>query len=308
MKLFLFVGNDNDKVEIETAKRLDREFIFMVDSIHGNDRFWLETNFGQIPHQVYYGHRVNGRSVDGNHPYMSNSIFTVEERFTPLLVVSFHQGEVIERKTRDELKKYFMKLLFDSGEGSDDVVMNFLLYDCRINYQQPMEGSSVIGPEKQVMVEGAKCYDFRYKLYPGFDICLAEIVKPFVDRPYTIVLRNFEENGWKFLFSSIFFANSWGLCNEDFEFLKVLYEKLEMPGECDLGKMLKEHTEKCTPGCFGEGVMCEPEIYRKTLEETVGILKRKKCHEIEMEDQGDVKKKRIEIGFDQEGDEIKTIE
>lgn len=303
MKIFLFVTDEGkNDVEVEVAKRLDREFIFMVDAIHADDRLWLEKNFDPLPHQVYYGHRVF--AGPGKHRYVAESIKEMDMRYTPLLVICFQEDDVIDQEVRDQLKSYFLNLLFDDGpEFVLGEKTKSLLERCKRNYQQPLEGSSVIGPEKVILVKGSDSYDFRYKLYPGFDICLAEITKPFVDRPYTVVLRNFEENGWRYLFSGIFYANSWGLCHEDLLFLRELWVKLEMKGECDLEGMLKEHTEKCTPGSKGEPIMCQPEVYRTTLEETVETLKRKKCHEIDRLEEDDeidkmVKKAKCELEFE----------
>ena len=102
----------------------------------------------------------------------------------------------------------------------------------------------------------------------GRNMCFCQITKPFTDRPYTVVIRNFSQNGLKPLFTSLFVDSSWGF-SHDVEFLALLWRHLGLIyefGELDLAKELKAHTERCRPQENGEAPEAEPELYRMSIE------------------------------------------
>lgn len=74
-------------------------------------------------------------------------------------------------------------------------------------------------------------------------------------------------------FTALFVSNSWGLCQGDIDFLKNYWDA-EMDGDFDLERMLKEDTEACYPSAT-HSPRGEPEVYRKSILETLATLKDK---------------------------------
>lgn len=109
-----------------------------------------------------------------------------------------------------------------------------------------------------------KEYQFYSHMCKERDVGLYEIIKPYTDLPYTVVIRNFSQRGYLPLFSSLFICQSWGVCNDDIGFLKNLWDHLNMNGVFDMDLLLKEAVDKCVPR---EG-FCpepEPEVYRRYI-------------------------------------------
>lgn len=77
-------------------------------------------------------------------------------------------------------------------------------------------------------------YDFREYHLKDRNVALFEITKPFTDLPYTLVLRDFDHTGYLPLFSGFYIEMSWGVSPKDDEYLRFLWKKLGMEGECDL--------------------------------------------------------------------------
>jgi hypothetical protein len=103
-------------------------------------------------------------------------------------------------------------------------------------------------------------YSFEYKVDTGMDIAFCQVHKPFTDKPYTLVIRNFDQRGLKCFFSGIFAATSWGVSSHDIAFLHKLWKFLDMEkeyGKLDLEMLLKDHVQRCT-----EDHEMEPEVYR----------------------------------------------
>jgi hypothetical protein len=100
-------------------------------------------------------------------------------------------------------------------------------------------------------------YSFAYSVEN--DIAFCQVDKPHTDRPYTAVIRDFGINGFEPLFTALYVATSWGVCNHDHAFLVKLWQYLEMPGELDLEKRLGVEIMKCQQG------KPEPELYRADI-------------------------------------------
>lgn len=130
-------------------------------------------------------------------------------------------------------------------------------------------------------------YMFDCEIDAGRNMCFCQITKPFTDRPYTLVIRNFSENGYRSLVTSLFIDSSWGF-SHDIEFLHHLWKHLGLIyefGELNLEKELKEHTERCTPRDDGKPPEKEPEVYRMSIEalKTEFNMRNKRYREV-MED------------------------
>jgi hypothetical protein len=275
MKLFLFVDPKATELQTEVAKRLDQKFLFMVDSVHGNDRRWMEKNFSELPHRCFYYEEFDNPEFSG----LSGAceVADLTEFVAPVLIVCFHHGEDISDGIWELLAEYFMDLIKGKPVPEDDELvlgLEELLTRCYKNLQAPILNSLEMG---ETSLEMGTAYGLSYKVFSVQDVCIAEVTKPYTDLPYTIVLREFSKHGFRFLFSGLFIVQSWGICNADLVFLQNLWDHLgmvETHGECDLVNLVREHTELCRPG-EGRVPLSEPEVYRKKLEDVLCVLKRK---------------------------------
>lgn len=113
-----------------------------------------------------------------------------------------------------------------------------------------------VEPEAELIPD----YSFDYKVDTSVDIAFCQVCKPYTDRPYTLVIRNFSDRGLKSFFSGIFASTSWGVSSHDYVFLNRLWMFLDMEkdyGKLDLEELLKDHVQRCT-----DGSEMEPEVYR----------------------------------------------
>jgi hypothetical protein len=110
-------------------------------------------------------------------------------------------------------------------------------------------------------------YTFRYFVDESRDYALFEIFKPFTDRPFTAVVRQFKKRGYLPLFTAYYVSSAWGITNYDHLFLIRIWEHLGMEkehGPIDLERRLKEDIAKCLPDNPG-GPESEPELYRVSI-------------------------------------------
>jgi hypothetical protein len=97
-------------------------------------------------------------------------------------------------------------------------------------------------------------YGFAYTVENNIAYC--QVMKPYTDLPYTAVIRDFESVGFEPLFTALYVAQSWGVCNHDHVFLEKLWKYLNMDGPLDLENRLAREVQKCKDG------KPEPELYR----------------------------------------------
>ena len=131
-------------------------------------------------------------------------------------------------------------------------------------------------PETQIMElpvfeidQGSKEYALETLLVN--DCMFYQVAKPFVDRPYTTVVRGFEKNGHKRFFTNLFVCNSWGVTSKDIQFLHKAWKFFEMDGELDLDVLMKEATEACKY----PGLETEPEVWRSDLKSVLEIFNKR---------------------------------
>jgi hypothetical protein len=110
-------------------------------------------------------------------------------------------------------------------------------------------------------------YSFAYEVVN--DIAFCQITKPHTDRPYTAVIRDFGIVGFEPMFTAMYVATSWGVCNHDHAFLERLWHYLDMPGPLDLEKRLGIEIMKCQQG------KPEPELYRADISQVKEKLQNK---------------------------------
>jgi len=117
--------------------------------------------------------------------------------------------------------------------------------------------------------QGPKEYELETKLVN--DYMFYQVKKPFVDRPYTTAVREFEKNGHKRFFTNLFVCNSWGVASQDIQFLYKAWVWLGMDGDFDLDVMMKEATEACKY----PGLEPEPEVWRTDLQSVLEIFNKR---------------------------------
>lgn len=113
--------------------------------------------------------------------------------------------------------------------------------------------------------------EYQLETYAVNDCMFYQVVKPFVDRPYTTVVREFTKNGHKRFFTNLFVCNSWGVGVQDIQFLKKVWEHFEMEGELNLDVLMKEATEACKYPTLEP----EPEVWRTDLKSVLEIFNKR---------------------------------
>ncbi len=296
MKLFLFVDPISTPVQALCAKKLDERFLFLVDSVHGYDKAWLKRNFVDLQYACFTcPSKVDPLMIRRVCIDLSLDKFGCEWE-SALMVVCLQKGEEIRSSDFDLLVDGFLSYLQSEDDGfkdvSDDGLKVLERVDCfkhvsdvglemleRVDkekiMQKPLE-SSYDYQDVDIKKPRFDAYGFDFEVNPAQDVAVCEIQKPNVDQPYCVVLRHFSRDGYLKLFSSLFICPSWGVAREDHAFLKALWKELKMEGECDLEKLVKEHTESCRPDASGHWPTCEPEVYRLDLKDTIKQLERKR--------------------------------
>jgi len=284
MKLFLFVDTPASDEDVKVHDHFDQAYFLLVDAVHKRDKNWMMRTFGETQHMCYYQENTSYRGWE------FDRVENLGVEDFPTLVVCFQDNDEVTENDWTYINQYMQSLLLKCK--IDNVlfgkVEKFMSRCMKEKVAQKPDLTSFDMEEKDVKEE-VKAYSFRCEVNTAWDVCLVEIVKPYTDLPYTVVLRDFVRDGYLRLFTSIFICQSWGVSRDDHLFLKELWVRLGMEGECDLEKMLKEHTELCFPG-EGRAPVCEPEVYRSTLEDVIRILKKKK-----------------QVMFDIDGEEVKRI-
>jgi len=121
-------------------------------------------------------------------------------------------------------------------------------------------------------------YSYRTLVDNDRDLIYVEVLKPFTDRPYTVIIRAYSKRGILPFFTSLYVCSSWGVCNSDHVFLTRLWDYLDMStnhGDFDLPNRLKKDIEACYPG-KGRVPDSEPEVYRLTIEQVREQLNKKR--------------------------------
>lgn len=162
-------------------------------------------------------------------------------------------------------------------------------FDCLRDGHEPilewldrvMEGHTAVyehapPPEPQLIelpvfepITGPKEYELETKLVN--DYMFYQVTKPFVDRPYTTVVRDFAKNGHKRFFTNLFVCNSWGVASQDIQFLYKAWVWLGMDGHFDLDVLMKEATEACKY----PNMETEPEVWRSDLQSVLEIFNKR---------------------------------
>lgn len=259
--VFVDIPNTMEQAhQISTFNRLG--YTTLVDSIHGKNYTWL------------YRNSENGRFFiqEKEELYMfSREDLKKEMLLVPDFAVIFPDDKTLEDYEWSRIYKYLEAHLTDAMEDVENTekVQQLL--------EKPVVATAVAENtlnEPQISKE-SDFYNLDTRYLENEDIMLYEVTKPFTDLPYTSVTFNYSAKGHKPFFTDLFIAPSWGVAQNDIQFLKHVWEKFNMEGEFNLDKMLKEATENCVPGeCHVPAP--EPVVYRRTILDVIDILAIKK--------------------------------
>jgi len=112
------------------------------------------------------------------------------------------------------------------------------------------------------------CYSFETHYDEDADTMYYEVCKPNTDRPFSTLIHPFSEKGHIDLFPSLFVSSAWGVSKDDVPFLEHVWNKLEMPGLCNLEEIVKECVFKCQQGAP------EPKLWRISLAQLLEKFKK----------------------------------
>lgn len=184
----------------------------------------------------------------------------VVDLIPPSFLVSFDIGTKVSKESWNLILKW-VRTIFD---GQEDYELNRqieALIPKYVNCPEKITLSKQIEPKT---VLDKKDYDFKYEIDCDFDRCLLEVEKPYTDKPYTVVIREFSKKGFLPFFTALYVCTSWGVCNLDHLFLERLWTHMNMQAEhgpLDLENRLKAEIAKCLP-TEGACPNAEPEVYR----------------------------------------------
>jgi hypothetical protein len=241
----------------------EQGYAHLLDGVHVNDQEFLKKNFSLCPH-LFVNLRIANLVVWPTfHRYGDYS-----HEKTPDFVIYFDEVEVLSWDDWQFLKDYFLKL-FSYGElpfvdKRGDYLLSTAIAPEEVNWSE----MNVDYARSDVTEDGDAddYYDFKSFIVPDRDVGIFEITKPFTNLPYTMVIRNFSKVGYLPLFSGFYIEMSWGVSTKDDAYLRFLWEKLEMEGECDLEKLQRDRALKCYPA-QGHVPEPQPEVYRKTIDQ-----------------------------------------
>jgi hypothetical protein len=261
MQLLIF----NSDFAGELVKVFEKAGIFpLVDALHVGNFNWLKSNFVDIPHRCYSidGNGDVTKCREGDFPSfiwyynINDRIYETDWFFIDKFVVYLMKGEVVEPRTpRGKRLLEAAKTMYAIG---------------------PECAAGDLEEDMDLDEDHKTLYRFRECIIQERDVGLFEIYKPYTELPYTVVVRQYEERGKQYLFSSLYICDSWGVSRFDSIFLHQLWEHLGLPGELDLENLLMEATEKCFPG-EGRAPEPEPEVYRRTIEQVLHDFDKREC-------------------------------
>lgn len=191
----------------------------------------------------------------------------------PLIALTMDSFTKMNRISWTKVFK-FLKAVFEEYTVPDEILKDMYTI---------MEPPKVL-PEKVILsksIEPAKPQETEYKfeyLVEG-DVCYCQITKPFTDRPYTCIIRDYFKVGFEPLFTALYVSQSWGVTNLDHAFLQQLWKHLNMPGELNIEERLVHEIELCKNG------KPEPEVYRLDISGVKEQLSKKKKRADELLDQ-----------------------
>lgn len=259
VKFTVYVVDKDDPTVVKVIKTFrDLGYTVLVDAIHIKNYKWFQENI------------VVGRLFifDRDELFMfTKENLDPEMIWTPDFSITFNDDAKISDTQWDEIHLYAKQHLTDEMIDMTNTMKVHELLGKPTTQKVELEDIEIKKQEQDY-------YALNRCFLEKQDIMLYEVTKPFTDLPYTSVTRNYSKKGHLPFFTDLFICQSWGVARADIAFLAEMWKELKMTGEFDLDKLLKEATEKCMPQ---ENTLPEPEpeVYRRSLQDTILILKEK---------------------------------
>ena len=256
----VYVSNPATNEDLMVLKTIrDLGYEPLVDSLHGLNRSWFIFNFQSLPHRLYYVHLE----------IVSDTVNMLPDPLhcAPSFSIHYNESEILSLHDWRILHRHMESVFFQTSRKPKLVTRRAKEL---LDMPQPL----VQTLQDEEMVEDMhENYEFESEMFEDRDVCLCTVKKPNVDLPYTVVIRNYSQRGYKPFFTSLFISQSWGVSRYDIGFLMYLWEEMGL-GVLDLDKELKEATEACYPS-EGKVPEPEPEVYRRSLKDTKVVLQQK---------------------------------
>ena len=257
--IYIFPHGHND---VEVAQRIiafqSLGFVPLVDAMHGRDVQWFKETKG--PHRLF---------ILDNDTYVEP--FTCRDLRDEAIdvMICFNEDEDISCLEWDVICSWVENNL-NGDRGSRELDEKLLEILKKPFIAEPVvdrKCTDILG-EAFVEEEVKDCYGYREFLVADKKVKVYEITKPFVDRPYVTVVENFDGSDVD-MFSGFFAASSWGVSNDDIQFMTQLWKWKLLPGEFDCNELVKARVDRVVKG--GEP---EPRVWRNTLENVVDVVER----------------------------------
>lgn len=239
----------------------------LVDSTH-NYKAWFTNNFHLVSHRVFY-----------NKPFPQLLAGTIEEVDFEIMgrphFVVYYTTSLEDAKVPDEYEwrcivKYMDEILNAEDKLSDEELK--VGKACLGAYKTMVPIAVDEDEETEVgeFVIERSLEDYYYKFESKFikeaDLMIYQVTKPFVERPFTVLVEKFSHNGARSLFTDLFNCPDWGREHIDIQFLESLWRHLDLLDDApfDIEKMLECATAACYPNESGE-IRSEPRVYRRAI-------------------------------------------
>lgn len=232
----------------EIVRKLQAYFEVYVDSVN-LDPILMKAKYGSAAHR-FFAHDCG---------VLIMYDYEIVDMVPPEFVIT------TDRMAKEGWKTFFnfLKKIFSEEEIDHDLID-------QVKDMVKQQKCDLVHQSSITALENEKVnteYQYDCEIDAGRNMCFCQITKPFTDRPYTVLIRDFSQNGLKPLFTSLFIDRSWGF-SHDVDFLQELWKHLGLIyefGELDIDKALKEHTERCRPQDNGALPEAEPEVYRMSI-------------------------------------------
>lgn len=275
MKIVVFTDQQPSKSDSALIAKFENNgYRVLVDSVHKHEISWIIRNYDQAPHRIYYAEKTE--LYDG-------IVKELDEKSPFSFIAHFNNDAVINNTDWVYIRLYLKAILYDQKMPRLTRRMTSLLNEGHCE--------SIVCPDStendtEMEQDEKPCYSFKKAIFEDRNIALCEIVKPIIVKcqdklrekemvensvPYTVVVRNFATRGYYPVFWSLFICQSWGKDNKDIQFLKALWADLKMEGEFDMDQILDNGMKECTYE-GNDGACAGPEVYRKSLSETLDVL------------------------------------
>lgn len=235
----------------------DIGFTVQVDNTHYESN-WFDTQFHNENHRAFY-----------TDPFLMGLVKDIKFQLMgpPDFCVWFNDSAEIDQLNWNCLAAYFNTCLNggtcppQTMDKARNFIGTFVVPKCITMSEQVQSGDDVIVRDMKDYY-----YEFTDLAVPEKDQMFYSVRKPFVTDPFTICIDDFSKVGSRYFFADLFACKEWGTNHCDVEFLKQLWQELEMIGELDIDDLLNERTRQFLPD-GNDLPSVEPRVKRQKISE-----------------------------------------